>query len=208
MTKMIKNNWWTRFRDLWDPNKEPRRLTMIANGTMVPFAIYIGYLVYVLAGINQNYDPENPWDVKYIPAFHPSLLYIIGLGTASVISAFMMASYIVVRIKQNIFLLLFKIVCLIAMFITNFAFFYTESGLYNTHCLPRDAGCGETVLHNGGLSLYFSTITLSTVGYGDYIPADGASRMAAAIEAVSGYFLLALLIAALTNALKPKEGIR
>ncbi|CAK0745537.1 Potassium channel domain-containing protein [uncultured Gammaproteobacteria bacterium] len=39
-------------------------------------------------------------------------------------------------------------------------------------------------------SLYFSLVTLSTVGYGDILPHSGPARMLAAVEIVSGLLLL------------------
>jgi len=48
-------------------------------------------------------------------------------------------------------------------------------------------------------ALYFSFITLSTVGYGDIIPLSGAARMLAMVEAVFGMFYMTLLIARLVS---------
>jgi len=51
----------------------------------------------------------------------------------------------------------------------------------------------------GFTGLYFSFITLSTVGYGDIIPASGLARMLAMVEAVFGMFYVALLVARLVS---------
>jgi len=58
---------------------------------------------------------------------------------------------------------------------------------------------GPTSSHSmkGFVALYFSYVTLTTVGYGDIIPASGAARMLAMIEAMSGMFYVTLLIARL-----------
>jgi ion channel len=45
--------------------------------------------------------------------------------------------------------------------------------------------------------LYFSYVTLTTVGYGDIIPVSGAARMLAMTEAMVGMFYVTLLIARL-----------
>jgi voltage-gated potassium channel len=42
---------------------------------------------------------------------------------------------------------------------------------------------------------YFSFITLTTVGYGDITPASGAARATAIVEAVTGQFYIAVLVA-------------
>jgi len=56
---------------------------------------------------------------------------------------------------------------------------------------------GATSYHSmkGFNSLYFSFITLSTVGYGDIIPVSGVARMLAMMEAVFGMFYVTVLIA-------------
>jgi hypothetical protein len=47
--------------------------------------------------------------------------------------------------------------------------------------------------------LYFSFATLTTVGYGDVIPADAVARAAAVLEALIGQFYLAVLVARLVG---------
>ena len=58
---------------------------------------------------------------------------------------------------------------------------------------------------NGFTGLYFSFITLSTVGYGDIIPASGVARMLAIVEAMFGMFYTALLIARLVSLYSSKS---
>jgi hypothetical protein len=48
--------------------------------------------------------------------------------------------------------------------------------------------------------LYFSLITLSTIGYGDIVPASGEVRMFAALEGIVGVLYLAITIALLVSA--------
>lgn len=43
--------------------------------------------------------------------------------------------------------------------------------------------------------LYFSLVTLATVGYGDILPVGGTARMLAMIEAVVGQFYVAVVVA-------------
>jgi voltage-gated potassium channel Kch len=43
--------------------------------------------------------------------------------------------------------------------------------------------------------LYFSLVTLATVGYGDILPVGGTARMLAMIEAVVGQFYIAVVVA-------------
>jgi Ion channel len=52
---------------------------------------------------------------------------------------------------------------------------------------------------NGFTSLYLSFITLSTVGYGDIVPASEVARMLAMVEAMFGMFYMAMLVARLVS---------
>ena len=56
-------------------------------------------------------------------------------------------------------------------------------------------GTKETM--EGFNAFYFSLITLSTVGYGDITPVSKVARMLAAMEAMTGLFYVAVLIARL-----------
>lgn len=56
---------------------------------------------------------------------------------------------------------------------------------------------------NGFNSLYFSFVTLSTVGYGDIIPVSGVARLLAIAEATFGMFYVTLLIARLVALYSP-----
>lgn len=47
--------------------------------------------------------------------------------------------------------------------------------------------------------LYFSLITLSTIGYGDLVPASGEARMLAALEGVTGVLYIAITVAILVS---------
>lgn len=48
--------------------------------------------------------------------------------------------------------------------------------------------------------LYFSLVTLSTIGYGDVVPVLGEARMLAALEGITGVLYVAITVALLVNA--------
>jgi len=50
--------------------------------------------------------------------------------------------------------------------------------------------------------LYFSLITLSTIGYGDIVPVYGVARMLAALEGMTGVLYVAIMIALLVSAFR------
>jgi hypothetical protein len=53
--------------------------------------------------------------------------------------------------------------------------------------------------------LYFSLITLSTVGYGDIIPLHGEVRMLAALEGLTGVLYIAITVALLVSSYKQQS---
>jgi hypothetical protein len=77
----------------------------------------------------------------------------------------------------------------IGSLITQFSFLYHWTGLLNPSGEP------STSLFE---ALYFSVVTWTTLGYGDFLPADGA-RYIVIIEALLGYVTMALLIAVLVS---------
>ena len=66
-----------------------------------------------------------------------------------------------------------------------------------------------SILHNGATLadrhselLYFSLVTLSTIGYGDIVPVYGEVRMLAALEGVTGVLYVAITVALLVSSYK------
>ena len=52
--------------------------------------------------------------------------------------------------------------------------------------------------------LYFSLVTLSTIGYGDVVPLHGEVRMLAALEGIAGVLYIAITVALLVSAYRPR----
>jgi hypothetical protein len=50
--------------------------------------------------------------------------------------------------------------------------------------------------------MYFSLVTLSTIGYGDVVPVGGEARMLAGLEGVTGVLYVAITVAILVSAYK------
>tara|TARA_R110000868_G_scaffold409836_3_gene696217 strand:- start:2353 stop:3027 length:675 start_codon:yes stop_codon:yes gene_type:complete len=85
-----------------------------------------------------------------------------------------------------------------------FAIFYTLVGTLSSTLFHYTAGA-QPILnifpHPSFFSdaLYFSFVTLSTLGYGDWIPVFGPIKMIAALEAIIGQLFIAILIARLVT---------
>lgn len=61
---------------------------------------------------------------------------------------------------------------------------------------------GETIsakpaahIHNYPLLMYYSFVTLCSLGYGDVVPVKAAARMVATTEAITGHFYMAVFVA-------------
>ena len=54
--------------------------------------------------------------------------------------------------------------------------------------------------------LYFSLVTLSTIGYGDIVPLNGEVRMLAALEGITGVLYIAITVALLVSSYKQQSG--
>lgn len=86
-----------------------------------------------------------------------------------------------------------------------FAFVYTFILVLNPHAFAYTVSNqftpGSYYPHPAVLSeaIYFSFVTLSTLGYGDWVPMLGPLKMLAAIEAILGQLYIAILIARLVG---------
>jgi len=67
----------------------------------------------------------------------------------------------------------------------------------NAFVLPSSAAASESI--QGFNALYFSFVTLTTMGYGDFAPLSSVARMLAVLEAVTGVLYLSVLIARLVT---------
>ena len=70
------------------------------------------------------------------------------------------------------------------------AFVYSSTGLPLQH--PFD-------------DYYFSFVTLTTTGFGDIVPNSQVARSFVTIEAITGLFYLAILVAHLATLVRPPE---
>lgn len=83
-----------------------------------------------------------------------------------------------------------------------FALYSVADSLYPGAVLRADSG----EVQKQSELLYFSLVTLSTIGYGDIVPRHGVVRMLAALEGVTGVLYVAITVALLVNAYKQSNG--
>jgi hypothetical protein len=67
---------------------------------------------------------------------------------------------------------------------------------------PGSISYPNGVMNRESELLYFSLVTLTTVGYGDVVPLHGEVRMLAALEGMAGVLYVAITVALLVNAYK------
>jgi ion channel len=89
---------------------------------------------------------------------------------------------------------------LIGMF---FAFAFKAAGEFGTVPFFGSAG-------NGSLSqdLFFSFVTMTTVGYGNLVPATNPGQTFAVLEAVTGQLFLVVAVGKIISSLQPRSGGR
>jgi hypothetical protein len=66
---------------------------------------------------------------------------------------------------------------------------------------------GALLEHRDNQLLYFSLITLSTIGYGDIVPVNPEVRMLAALEGVVGVLYIAITVAILVSGFRHKRNV-
>src|SRR5215469_16493522 len=75
-------------------------------------------------------------------------------------------------------------------------------------CYPGSISQGGSVLtQREDQLLYFSLITLSTIGYGDIVPVDPEVRMLAALEGLIGVLYIAITVAILVSAYRQQHDV-
>ena len=81
-----------------------------------------------------------------------------------------------------------KVIISAILIITLFAFLFMNPGISNV------VGIEEITSNNFFDCIYFSTITFTTLGYGDFRPLEGRGRILAGSEAFIGAFMMALFV--------------
>jgi hypothetical protein len=77
------------------------------------------------------------------------------------------------------------------------AYLLVASVVPDAFVLPADSAPKKSI--DPFNALYFSFVTLSTVGYGDIVPAARVARMLAILEAITGVLYLSVLVARLVT---------
>jgi ion channel len=82
-----------------------------------------------------------------------------------------------------------------------FALYSALDVFYPGSILPNNA----TITDRQSELLYFSLVTLSTIGYGDVVPRLGEVRILAALEGITGVLYIAITVALLVSGYKQQN---
>lgn len=173
-----------------------------------------GVLLLILSGLNTLRHSRS------------QLLLAIGFGTFELVGRLLPGHEKLAAALNNGFgLVAFYLVILFALFrrvthqrpatselLYGLCALYLQLGLafailftYLELLLPGSLGDGSgTPLHLDSF-VYFSLVTLTTVGYGDIHPLNAPARMLAISEAVIGVFFIALAVSRVINLLQDTE---
>ena len=118
------------------------------------------------------------------------------------IAPFSIVRHLTVRREIDIETLLGAIAAylLIGMF---FAFAYKAAGEFGSVPFFGSAGPGSL-----SQDLFFSFVTMTTVGYGNLVPAANPGQTLAVLEAVTGQLFLVVAVGKIISSLQPRRGER
>ena len=91
-------------------------------------------------------------------------------------------------------------ICIYLLFGLLFLFFYSAVALIGSGDFFTEGGDGTRALR-----LYFSYVTLATLGYGDYTPSGNLGHMLAVLEALLGQLYLVTVLALLVSRLRGSD---
>jgi hypothetical protein len=128
-----------------------------------------------------------PLDETLSRAFRAGLLFVVLF---SILADIVQAK----RVSMNTVL---GAACVYLMLSLAWSQMYAVVELLHPGSFNISASVGEDFFDSEGELLYYSLITLSTVGYGDITPVTPQARMLSALEGVAGQLFMAIILARL-----------
>jgi voltage-gated potassium channel Kch len=157
------------------------RLSQLKKWVWPEILLALGNVIFVLAG--NTFPSRTLTGIRWI-----FLAAFFALTAASLFS-YLTTSLIVTRAHlytaANIYLLL--------------ALLWTTLYLAINAFYPGSIQLGSHPTEPESQLLYFSLVTLTTIGYGDIVPVGGEVRIVSALEGVTGVLYIAVTVAILVN---------
>ena len=138
---------------------------------------------------------------RFLPDGVPRDVFIVGVGAGFV------AIFVWLLIRQvrailggtdDVWPTLAATILNLGLVVLAFAWVYRMIGI--TDNTPGGGG----VTHDFATAVYYSIVTFTTLGYGDFYP-RGPGRVLAAMEAVLGYLILGILASTAASVLSPRQ---
>jgi hypothetical protein len=164
----------------------------------IPVAIGLVALMVWILGDTINDLENNSWGLstrftgnrQIAAVFWIKIIGICIVGVGAIKVGMFFVRHISSRILNS--LVLTTLVGLAGAFILVYADAFKTFGLIKTSNQSE-------IIHDAGIAVYFSLITWTTVGYGDFVPTEW-TRFFAATEALIAYVWMAALIAVFARA--------
>jgi hypothetical protein len=138
---------------------------------------------------------------RWVHLFHPSLPQEIFVAPALVYIIFLIANLLLFILRASF--VNAQVLCAgIATYLLlgmAWMFAYLLVWEWAPDSFSFTAGPDASHIMTGFTACYFSFITLTTVGYGDIVPASDIARMLTIVEATTGTLFMAVLIARLVS---------
>lgn len=136
---------------------------------------------------------------RLIPSGLPRSVFIVALAFAFLVSyVWLLISRVRVILVGSEHLLFHGLVAaaeVVAMLVA-FGAVYQEVGIID------NTRPGSPVVHEFWSSVYYSVVTFTTLGYGDFYP-QGIGRVLAGMQALTGYIMLGLLASTAASVISP-----
>lgn len=137
--------------------------------------------------------------VRLIPAGLPRSVFAVALGLVFLVAyVWLLVSRVRVILGGSKHLLLQtgNAAAEVAAMLVSFGAVYQKLGIID------NTRPGSPVVHEFWTSVYYSVVTFTTLGYGDFYP-QGIGRVLAGMQALTGYVILGLLASTAASVVSP-----
>ena len=138
---------------------------------------------------------------RFLPDGVPRDVFIVGVGAGFVaVFVWLLIRQVreILRGTDDVWPTLAATVLNLGLLLMAFAWVYQMIGI--TDNTPGGGG----VTHDFSTAVYYSIVTFTTLGYGDFYP-RGTGRVLAAMEAITGYLILGILASTAATVLSPRR---
>ncbi|GMQ79131.1 MAG: hypothetical protein BMS9Abin02_1689 [Anaerolineae bacterium] len=164
-------------------------ITVSSNRVRTIIALLFAAVILVLTILT---DPEDIQNTQYAVTYYAAIALFVAYAVAAIL-------YEVTQARKFNYNLIVSALAAYLLLALLWAILYTiieilKPGSFGINPLLIEAETIATI-EIFPLILYFSLITLTTVGYGDITPVSPIARSVASIEPIVGQLLLAVLVA-------------